>query len=103
MQVYKRPIHQSFQTFNVIDSFFKKHSKGTIVSQLILFGTYLGTKHDSQALTLTRIATERQQVSKPIRKKKRIVKPPVSQISSRWEQRIHCLLHIHLFFALQVQ
>ena len=73
MQVYKRPIHQSFQTFNVIDSFFRKTFQGKIVSQLILFGTYLGTKHDSQALTLTRIATERQQVSKPIRKRKELL------------------------------
>ena len=51
MQVEKGSIHRSFhQTFNVIDSFFfeKIFPKG----KLFLFATYLGTEHDSQALTL---------------------------------------------------
>ena len=52
----------------------------------------IGTKHDSQELTLTRFATEVQQVSKKIGEKKRIVKPLETQITSRYAQFTNVLL-----------
>ena len=62
-----------------------------------------GSKARFSSAYFNQIAEEGQKVSKPIRKNKRIVKPPASQISSRWEQVIQCLLLTNLVFVLQIQ
>ena len=62
-----------------------------------------GSKARFSGAYFNQIAEEGQKVSKPIRKNKRIAKPPASQISSRWEQVNQCLLLTNLFFVLQIQ